>query len=113
MLVVCGSATSWMTDKLINNHGGLYNRLTCEIKLAPFSLGECEQYYISENIKMSRYDIIQSYMITGGIPYYLSYYQSGLSLAQNVDELFFKKKAPLLNEFNRFFLQFLSKIYDY
>lgn len=100
MLVVCGSATSWMTDKLINNHGGLYNRLTCEIKLAPFSLGECEQYYISENIKMSRYDIIQSYMITGGIPYYLSYYQSGLSLAQNVDELFFKKKAPLLNEFN-------------
>ena len=86
MLVVCGSATSWMTDKLINNHGGLYNRLTCEIKLAPFSLGECEQYFISENIKMSRYDIIQSYMVTGGIPYYLSYYQSGLSLAQNVDE---------------------------
>ncbi len=57
MLVVCGSATSWMTDKLINNHGGLYNRLTCEIKLAPFSLGECEQYFISENIKMSRCDI--------------------------------------------------------
>ena len=103
MLVVCGSATSWMTDKLINNHGGLYNRLTCEIKLAPFTLGECEQYFISENIRLSRYDIVQSYMITGGIPYYLSYYQSGLSLAQNVDELFFKKNAPLLNEFNRLF----------
>ncbi len=43
MLVVCGSATSWMTDKLINNHGGLYNRMTCEIKLSPFSLKECEQ----------------------------------------------------------------------
>ena len=103
MLVVCGSATSWMTDKLINNHGGLYNRLTCELKLSPFSLRECEEYFKSENIKLSRYDIVQSYMITGGIPYYLSYYQSGFSLAQNVDALFFRKNAPLHDEFNRLF----------
>lgn len=103
MLVVCGSATSWMTDKLINNHGGLYNRLTCELKLEPFSLGECEEYFKNENIKFSRYDIVQSYMITGGIPYYLSYYKSGLSLPQNIDALFFRKNAPLHDEFNRLF----------
>lgn len=103
MLVVCGSATSWMSDKLINNYGGLYNRLTCEIKLSPFSLRECEQYFESENIKLSRYDIVQSYMISGGIPYYLNYYQSGLSLAQNIDEIYFKDKAPLRNEFERLF----------
>lgn len=103
MLVVCGSATSWMTDKLINNHGGLYNRLTCEMKLLPFSLGECEKYFESENIMLSRYDIVQSYMITGGIPYYLSYYQSGLSLAQNIDAIFFEENAPLRNEFFRLF----------
>lgn len=108
MLVVCGSATSWMTDKLINNHGGLYNRLTCELKLAPFSLGECEAYFINENIRMSRYDIVQSYMITGGIPYYLSYYQRGLSLAQNIDEIFFKENAPLRNEFSRLFTAIFS-----
>lgn len=103
MLVVCGSATSWMTDKLINNHGGLYNRLTCEIKLMPFTLRECEEYYESENILLSRYDIVQSYMITGGIPYYMSYYESGLSLAQNVDALFYKNNAPLADEFRRLF----------
>ena len=103
MLIVCGSATSWMTDKLINNHGGLYNRLTCELKLSPFTLGECEQYFQSENIRLSRYDIVQSYMITGGIPYYLSYYQSGLSLAQNIDLLFFEKNSPLHDEFKRLF----------
>ena len=103
MLVVCGSATSWMTDKLINNHGGLYNRLTYEIKLSAFTLGECEQYFKSENILLSRYDIVQAYMITGGIPYYLSYFQSGLSLAQNVDAIFFEANAPLRNEFNRLF----------
>lgn len=103
MLIVCGSATSWMTDKLINNHGGLYNRLTCEIKLLPFSLKECNDYFDSENIKLSKYDIVQSYMITGGIPYYLSYYQNGLSLPQNIDILFFKKNAPLKDEFNKLF----------
>lgn len=103
MVVVCGSATSWMTDKLINNHGGLYNRITCELKLSPFTLGECEEYFESENIKLSRYDIVQSYMITGGVPYYLSYYQRGLSLAQNVDSLFFGKNSPLRHEFTRLF----------
>lgn len=103
MLIVCGSATSWMTDKLINNHGGLYNRLTCELKLSPFTLAECEELFHSENIRLSRYDIVQSYMITGGIPYYLSYFQSGLSLAQNIDALFFEKNAPLHGEFKRLF----------
>lgn len=103
MLIVCGSATSWMTDKLINNHGGLYNRLTYEIKLSTFTLLECEDYFNNENIKFSRYDIVQSYMITGGVPYYMSYYQSGLSIAQNIDNMFFAANAPLKDEFNRLF----------
>ncbi|MDO4961498.1 MAG: ATP-binding protein [Eubacteriales bacterium] len=103
IVVVCGSATSWISDHLINNHGGLYNRLTAEIKLSPFTLAECEQYFMSENIKMSRYDIAQAYMITGGIPYYLSYFKKGKSLPQNIDSLFFAKNAKLKNEFERLF----------
>ena len=67
-LVVCGSATSWMLDNIINNKGGLYGRLTCEMKLSPFTLLECEQFFASRNISMSRYNIIQAYMILGGIP---------------------------------------------
>lgn len=88
MLVVCGSATSWIQDNLINNHGGLYDRLTCEIKLSPFTLNECEQFFKSKNIRLSRYDIVQSYMAVGGIPYYLGYFERGQSLAQNIDRLF-------------------------
>lgn len=44
MLVVCGSANSWMLDNLVNSHGGLYGRTTYEVKLSPFKLGECEQF---------------------------------------------------------------------
>jgi AAA+ ATPase superfamily predicted ATPase len=103
MLIVCGSATSWMSDKLINNHGGLYNRITYEIKLEPFTLRECEEYFQEKNIKFSRYDITSAYMACGGIPYYLSYFYGGNSLAQNIDRLFFEKNAPLHNEFDRLF----------
>lgn len=101
MLVVCGSATTWINDKLLNNYGGLYGRITAEILLAPFTLKECEHYFESQNVVMNRYDQVQCYMIMGGIPYYLSFINSGLSLAQNIDTLFFAKNGRLRLEFDR------------
>ncbi len=109
MVVVCGSANSWILNKLINNHGGLYNRVTYELKLSPFTLKECEEYYRDKGIRMSRYDIAQSYMILGGIPYYMGYFQSGKSLAQNVNALFFDKQAKLYDEYNRLFASIFSE----
>ena len=108
MVVVCGSANSWILDNLINNHGGLYNRVTYEIKLAPFTLNECEQFYASKDIKLSRYDIAQSYMILGGVPYYMGYFQSGMSLAQNIDNMLFSKQGKLRDEYNRLFASVFS-----
>ncbi len=103
MVIVCGSATSWIQNKLINNHGGLYNRLTYEMKLSPFNLKECENFYISKNVPFTRYDIVQSYMALGGIPYYMSYIEKNLSFAQNIDKLFFEKDAKLKFEYDRLF----------
>ena len=103
MVIVCGSANSWVLDKLINNHGGLYGRVTYEIKLAPFTLRECEVFYRAAGVRFSRYDITQSYMIFGGIPYYLGYVDRELSLAQNVDRLLFSRTGALSNEFDRLF----------
>jgi hypothetical protein len=109
MVVVCGSANSWIMDKLINNHGGLYNRVTYEIKLLPFTLHECEEFYESNNIKMSRYDIAQSYMVFGGIPYYMGYIQGGKSLEQNIEDLFFARKPKLRDEYDRLFSSIFTK----
>ena len=103
MLVVCGSSTSWILNNLVNNNGGLYDRLTYEIKLFPFTLSECEEYYRANNICLDRYDIAQSYMILGGIPYYMGYFSPGESLAQNIDRILFAKGAPLAREFDRLF----------
>lgn len=103
MLVVCGSATSWILGNLSRNRGGLYGRLTDEIKLSPFTLKECEDYFAHEHVEMSRYDIVQSHMIFGGIPYYLSYFKKGLSFGVNTDKILFGKNPRLKDEFNRLF----------
>ena len=103
MLIVCGSATSWILNNLINSYGGLYNRVNMEIRLSPFSLAETEQLLAAQDVILTRYDILQLYMAVGGIPMYLSYVQSGMSLAQIIDSLYFSRKAKLKNEFERLF----------
>lgn len=108
MVVVCGSANSWILDHLINNHGGLYNRVTYKLKLMPFTLKECEELFESMHLDMSRYDMAQSYMIVGGIPYYMGYFKKGLGLAQNIDRLFYTENAKLEDEFESLF----SSIFD-
>ena len=103
LLIVCGSATSWLNDKLINNHGGLFNRVTAEIYLEPFTLSECEEYYKMLGVSMNRYQQVIAYMVFGGVPYYLSLMRKKFSLVQNIDFLIFSKRAPLCNEFDRLF----------
>ena len=108
MLIVCGSATSWILSNLSRNKGGLYGRLTSEIKLSPFTLRECAMYFRHAGIEMSQYDILQSYMVFGGIPYYISYFQKGLSFEQNVDNILFGSKPRLRDELNRLIAAILS-----
>ena len=103
LVIVCGSATSWIENNLINNTGGLYGRVTYEIKLNPFNLSETKEFIKSNGVDYSLYDITQAYMIFGGIPYYLNYIDNRYSLAQNVDNLFFKKNGLLSLEFDRLF----------
>ena len=100
MLLVCGSATSWITKKIFRHKGGLYNRATRQIALKPFTLAECSEYFASRGIAMNTQDIIESYMIFGGIPYYLRMMDKRYSLALNVDRICFGEAAPLRLEFD-------------
>jgi len=103
ILIVCGSAASWMINKLINNKGGLYNRVTKRIKLAPFSLNECELFLNSKSTVLDRYQIIQLYMAFGGIPFYWDEVMPGKSAAQNINEICFSENGLLRNEFPNLF----------
>lgn len=103
LLIAAGSATTWMLDNLVNNNGGLYNRTNRDIHLHPFNLSETKAYYSKRGITMDAYDLVQAYMIVGGIPYYMSCFQKGLSLAQNIDAMFFSRGNKLEKEYERLF----------
>lgn len=109
VLIVCASATSWMLSKVIHNKGGLYNRLTERIELKPFTLAECEEYIKSEGLALNRDQILQYYMIFGGVPYYWTFLEKGLSLAQNVDRVLFANDAPLKDEFKYLYASIFRK----
>lgn len=103
MLVATGSASSWMVDKLIKNSGGLHNRITERIFLRPFTLGETEEYLQSRKIHWDRYQILQTYMLTGGVPYYLKLLDPKDSLAQNIDRLCFTDNGALRIEYDELY----------
>ncbi len=113
VLVVCGSSTSWMMNKLIQNHGGLYNRITQRIFLEPFTLKETEQMLQHKGFMLSRYEIAELYMILGGIPFYIDMLQQGLSLSQNIDDLLFRRNGSLRNEFDNLYASLFTNSDDY
>jgi AAA+ ATPase superfamily predicted ATPase len=103
VLIVCGSATSWMFNKVLKNHGGLYNRVTRRIPLYPFNLAECEQLSERLNLGWERSQLAEAYMIIGGIPHYWNKFSRKLSLAANIDHLFFEKGADMAVEYGVLF----------
>lgn len=102
-LFVCGSSTTWMMEKLIGDKGGLYGRVTHTIYLAPFTLGETEAYLHANGIRWNRYQMLETYMIMGGIPFYLEMLKPKLTFDQNIDNLFFAANAPLRMEYGFLF----------
>ena len=103
MLIVCGSATNWIINKFFKNKGGLYNRSGSKIYLEPFTLAETELYLKKQGFDLERYDIAQVYMIMGGIPYYLKQLEPGRTLADNIDNCFFRSHGKLWDEFDNLY----------
>ncbi len=109
LLIVCGSAAAWMINKLINNRGGLHNRITGYIKLEPFNLGETEKFLESKNVALDHYQIVLLYMVFGGIPYYLDLIHPGLSATQNINRLCFTRNAPFRREYDNLYSSLFRK----
>lgn len=107
-LVICGSSASWIINKIINNKGGLHNRITRKILLKPFTLAETKQFLLAKGIKLTNRHVTQIYMLTGGIAFYLSFIKKGQSSAQVIENLAFQENAPLITEFDNL----LSSLFD-
>lgn len=113
MLIVCGSATSWMVRNVIDNHGGLHDRITHEIHLHPFTLTETEEFFKLNGFSWNRLSIMQTYMAIGGIPYYMSLFEKTDSPATGLDRLFFSGNAELKKEYRRLFSSLFKNPHPY
>lgn len=102
-LIICGSSASWIIEKIVNNKGGLHNRLTRHIYLQPFQLGQTKRFLNNLSIKLTNTQIMQLYLVMGGVPFYLKKIEKNKSAAQIIDSLAFKKKSFLLEEFDNLY----------
>lgn len=100
LLIICGSASSWIINKIFRSRGGLYNRVTFKLKLQQFSLNECEKLARSLKLPFSRNMIMEGYMVMGGVPYYWTKLEPDKSLGKNIQNLFLKDSGELHDEFN-------------
>lgn len=103
VVVICGSASSWIIQKVINDKGGLHNRVTKYLHLKPFSLVETKAFLEARAVFLNHYQIVQLYMAIGGVPLYLEGVEAAKSAAQNIDQLCFSPSSLLREEFNRLY----------
>jgi hypothetical protein len=103
IVVICGSAASWMIHKIIQHRGGLHNRVTRRIRLEPFTLGETSRYLESRGIRLGHRQILELYLVLGGVAHYLKQIEAGRSAAQTIDDLCFSPTGVLRDEFGPLF----------
>lgn len=103
VVVICGSARAWMIKRIINNKGGLHNRVTRKLLLRPFSLAETEAYFKVRNMHFERYQLLQLYMAMGGVPHYLDQVEKGKTAIQNIDDICFSPQGLLRTEFDNLY----------
>jgi uncharacterized protein len=103
LLVACGSSSSWIRENLLRARGGLYNRVTSRMKLKPFNLYETEQYLLSRNIVMPRFQLVELFMVMGGIPYYLNTVTKGKTPTELINEICFSDRGLLFDEFEQLY----------
>lgn len=109
LLIVCGSASSWIINKILKNHGGLHNRVSVKIHLQPFTLHECELYADYKKLGLNRMQIAEGYMVMGGVPFYWSKFNKTKSLAQNIDTLFFSTDGEFRYEYDELYASIFNK----
>ena len=103
LLIACGSASSWIRKNLVNARGGLYNRITHRMKLEPFTLYETAQFFQCMGLSLTQYQMLELYMVMGGIPFYLKEVEKGKSASQLIDEICFSPLGLLQGEYDQLY----------
>lgn len=103
ILIICGSATSWIVNNILGDPGGMHNRVTKHLHLRPFTLAETKAFLELEGHRLNNIEIAKIYMALGGIPYYLKNLKVGDNFATGMDDLAFKRSGSLSREYENLY----------
>ena len=109
VVVICGSAASWMLDKIVRQRGGLHNRVTRRVRVEPFSVRETSELLRARHVEIGAYQTIELYVAMGGVPHYLTQVRPGESAAQNIDRICFARDGLLHREFDNLYASLFDK----
>jgi hypothetical protein len=98
-----------MLQKIVQAKGGLHNRLTRQIRLLSFTLGESEVFLESRGAHLTLLQIVELYVVMGGIPHYLKQAEPGLSAAQIIDNTYFSSQGLLREEFKKLYVSLFDE----
>jgi AAA+ ATPase superfamily predicted ATPase len=108
LFILCGSVSSFMVNRVLKSKA-LYGRVDLELHLQPLVLGElsCLVQAGSDRGELARRrsmaELVELYMVVGGVPQYLKMIDPSRSVYLNVEKLLFTPNGYLVNEFERLF----------
>ncbi|MCL2158266.1 MAG: ATP-binding protein [Oscillospiraceae bacterium] len=94
MIVLCGSAMSFIENKILSEKNPLYGRTTGIYKMGELPFDDAVKFFpdYSDEDKMTAYSIL------GGIPHYLRQFDPALSLGENIMSNVLTKGCVLYSE---------------
>lgn len=94
MIILCGSAMSFIEKEILSEKNPLYGRMTGVFKMEAMDFYDAAKFFPS----YSSEDKIAVYSILGGIPHYLCQFEEKYSLKENILKYILEKGCPLYTE---------------
>lgn len=106
MVILCGSALSFMEKKVLSEKSPIFGRRDSQLKLEAFNYRDSALFVP----KYSAEDKAICYGVTGGVAKYLSLFDAKKSLDDNIIRLFFNADGYLFDETRNLLVQEFSDV---
>lgn len=108
ILVLCGSVSSWIKEKLVDN-ASFVGRRSCDLVVRELPLKECVKFWGREADRVDLKEIVDVLSVTGGVPRYLEEIDPRLSARENLHRMAFSRDGVLRTDFDEMFADVITR----
>ncbi|NEW60150.1 AAA family ATPase [Sulfurovum sp. bin170] len=103
ILIVCGSATSYMINRIVKNRKTLHNRVTQKLNMQPFKLRATKKLLEAKNCRYSNKSIVDTYIVLGGVAKYINDMDCTKHQLENISFQCFSRNGLLVTEYQELY----------